>query len=165
MTFATRSAALCLMTLAVAIAGCPQGNGDGYLEEGRAVADDGLSVSITADEVVVSPGDTVNVTVYVTNTSSEPVKYNARNAAPVYVMVQKASDLAEGSWETVKKYPEAAAQVITPMEFRPGQQREFKMSLPVEPDWPTGETVRLAAYPNGRRELVASVRIKVTSSE
>ena len=165
MMHTTRSAALCLMMLALAIAGCPQENGKGYLKEGRAVADDGLSVSITADEVVVSPGDEVNVTVYVANTSSEPIEYNARNAAPVYVMVQKASEMSDDSWETVKTYPEAAAQVITPMTFRPGQQREFKMTLPVEPDWPAGEIVRLAAYPNGRRELVASVRIKVTSSE
>ncbi len=150
------------MSLLLLTVGCGQDNAD---DPGYAVADDGLAIFATADLAVVKPGDTIGVDVTIENTSDQTIRWTARNTAPVYVRVQEQSELEMGLWQDMKVHPEMAGMAITPHELAPGEKKTWTMNIPVEPDWPRGELVRLAVHPNGRRGLTGTIKIKVAASD
>ena len=160
MTRWTAAIALSLLLLTV---GCGQDNADE--QPGYAVAKDGLAIHATADLAVVQPGDTITVSVRIENTSDQTIRWTARNTAPVHVRVQEESELEMGLWQDMKVYPEMAGMAITPHEFAPGEEKTYTMNVPVEPDWPRGEVVRLAVHPTGRRELTGTIKVKVAASD
>jgi hypothetical protein len=124
-----------------------------------------LAVRATADLAVARPGDTIPVTVTVENTSGDPIHWKARNTAPVIVRLQEQSPVGENVWQDVKKYPQAAGMAITPHRYEPGQEKTYTMNIPVEPDWPRGEVVRLAVHPNGREDVIGTIKMKIPAAD
>ena len=126
----------------------------------NAAALGGLVVTIEVSKEVVVRGDQVKVTVLARNDTDEPMRIVARTGAPVYVRVWRKTFLG---WEPVKRYPEAATMVMNPWTLAAESERKFELNLPVDPDWPSNESIRLTAELNGREEVSPGVIIEAIS--
>ena len=149
-----------LLAATVALAGC----------EGQKVAPrpansveiNGLAVTIDVPNRSFTVGEQFKVTVTAHNTTKQPMRIPAGSGAPVYVRLWRYTGLA---WEEVKRYPESAVMIMRPWSLAPGQKRTFAMQLAVEPDWPTGEVLRITAELNGRAEVAPGVTVEVSQPE
>jgi len=128
------------------------------------VSDDdgtGLVVGIELPKSHFVPGEHLAVKVTAQNTTDEPMSILAQTGAPVYVNIWRNTGLG---WDTVKRYPQAATMVMSPWELSAGQTRTFTLRLTVEPDWPTGEPLRMTAQLNGRESITPGIIITVAGS-
>ena len=64
-------------------------------------------------------------------------------------------------WEEVKRYPQAETTTMNPWTLEANSHRTFEMQLTVQPDWPTGEPLRMTAELNGRKDVSPSLTLTV----
>ena len=119
---------------------------------------DGLSVSLELPDRQFRTGQQARAVVVARNLTDRPIPIDARTGAPVYIRILRFTGI---SWEDVKRYPEAATMVMSPWTLDAGAQRTFVMNLTVEPDWPTGEIIRITAGLNGREEASPGLAVEV----
>lgn len=124
----------------------------------RAKADDGLVVTAGVPQRNYVRGDTVTVAVTARNTSGRYLAIPADSGAPVYATLWRRTAVG---WEQVKRYPQTAVMVAAPWKLRGGKTYKCALNLPVEPDWPTGEPLKLTVELNGRDDVVAGGLIQV----
>jgi len=122
---------------------------------------DGLVVEIELTRREFAVGQTMPVTVTALNTTRRDLDILASTGAPVYVKVWR--NIGVG-WEEVKRYPQAAVMVMSPWSLEARGRRTFPLSVPVEPDWPTNEPLRVTAELNGRPEVAPGIIIRVQGS-
>ncbi len=143
----------------VALAGCPfkkgQPTAQGILQS---ESKDGLEVELRVPRRDLVRGETVPVTVIVRNQTKNELVIPAQTGALVYISLWRKTD---GSWEQFKRYPEMATQVLSPWRLAPKAEQSFSLPLPVAPDWPTGEPLRITAELNGRPEVAPGGIIEV----
>lgn len=147
----------CLMiALAVGVTGCP----DRMDRPWNTMQKGGLEVRLQLAERHYLVGDQVKVTVEARNTGGEPIRIPADTGARVLVKVYQHTGTG---WEQVKRYPQAATMVMSPWTLEPGAAAgPFELVVPVEPDWPTNEILRLTAELNGRPDVAPGVAITIT---
>ena len=151
-------AALCLTALLAA--GCvDQAGRPGDEPPPDVVRRDQLEVSVTADPRGASIGETINVTVAARNRGYKPIRIESDTAAPVIATLWR-YDRAKG-WVRVKEFPTAARRRHTSWVLRSGKTEPFHLELPVDPDWPVLETLKLSAELNGRPDARPHVFIYV----
>ena len=117
-----------------------------------------LSVAIAVHQQQVVPGEQLHVEVTARNLTKKPITINARSGAPVYVRIWQ-----DAGRDEVERYPRTEMMVARPWTLAPRAERSFVLSIPVEPNWPTGEILRVTAELNGRGDLTPSVHIEVLS--
>lgn len=119
---------------------------------------DGLAVSLEAPKRTFDPGETFTVTVIAQNRTERAMRIVATSGALVYVRIWRHTGLG---WEEVKRYPQAATTALTPWTLKSNSARGFALQLTAQPDWPTGEPLRLTGELNGRAEASPGVTIEV----
>jgi len=154
--------AVALLVICAALAaGCDSHEVAGPTLEVSVADENGLVVGIELPKRHFVPGEHLAVRVTAQNTTDEPMTIFARTGAPVYVSIWRNTGLG---WDEVERYPKAAAMVMSPWELPAGQTRTFTLRLRVEPDWPTGEPLRIAAQLNGRERITPGIIITVAGS-
>ncbi len=118
----------------------------------------GLALSVEIDKSCFVVGDKVSIKLTARNTTDHPIRITAPNSSPYLICVWKDNSLA---WERILTYPKAAMMVINPWTLEANSERTFFVSVPVEPDWPTNELLRLSCELNGRPDLAPYVMITV----
>ena len=126
------------------------------------VGEEGLTVRLKVPQRYYLPGQLVRAQVIAVNNSPDPIEIQSSSTALAKIDLRRFTGVR---WETFKRYPQAAAMVITPWTLPAGQTRVFDMALTVEEDWPVAETIRLRGWLNGRENLKPTVEIEVTPSE
>jgi len=121
----------------------------------------GLQVGMKLPKTGFVTGETFNVVVTAKNVSDEPVTIDAASGSQVYVRIHRYTGM---TWDEVKRYPETATMLMKPWTLQPGQQQSWKLMIPVEPDWPTAEGLRITAELNGRPEVSPVIAIEVLGS-
>lgn len=158
-----RNVTLLLLMLSLAAAGCflrkaeppPQGI---VAEQ----TEDGLKVELRVPQRDLVRGQTVPVTVIASNLTGKEIVVPASSGALVYVSIWRST--ATG-WEQVKRYPETAAELASPWRLAGKSSHTFPVNLPVAPDWPTGEPLRITAELNGRPGIAPGGIIEVFLTE
>lgn len=159
-------AALCLLSM-LTLSACGPTNGDDEAIAPGAAKETGrfgdLEMTLKIDEQVLVTGETLPVTVTVTNIrQTAPVEIEARSSARVIVELLRWRP--EG-WQQVARYPQAALMVLSPWTLKAGQTRTFELDLPVEPNWPTHETLDLRARLNGVEDAKLRLPVRVIDNE
>jgi len=150
---------LCLTAL-LAAGGCvDQGGRGGDEAPPNVVRRDKLEVSVTADPRVAAIGETIRVTVAARNHGYKPIPIESETAAPVIATLWR-YDAAKG-WIRVKEFPTAARRQHASWVLRSRKAEPFHLDLPVDPDWPVLETLKLSAELNGRPDARPHVFIYV----
>ena len=109
---------------------------------------DGLELSVALSAASVKAGDKITVTVTARNVSDSPITIHADNSAPIWVRVWHETPMG---WDVVRTYPRSVAKVQSSVKLAPGEARPFTMTLPVEPEWPTNERIRISGELNGNK--------------
>lgn len=155
------------LSLLLMLPACGPKNGDddalapGAAKEAGRFGD--LEMTLEVDEQVLVTGETLPVTVTVTNIrQTDPVEIEARSSALVIVELLRWQP--EG-WQQVARYPQAALMVLSPWTLKAGQTRTFELELPVEPNWPTHESLHLRARLNGVDDAKLRVPVRVVSNQ
>jgi hypothetical protein len=136
-----------LVALLLLAGGCapgPRGDGPTVVHAGP------LAAQMDVPAETVGPGQVVGVSVTTWNLGDEPVAI-ARTASNVY-RVEVARHDGIG-WVTFSTHPATEAIMLRRLTLNPHSQRGDTVNVRVDPDWPTGEVVRLRAVMNGRPEL------------
>ena len=128
----------------------------------RAQADDGLVVTAGVPQRNYIRGGTVAVSVAVRNVSGDDIAIGADSGALVYATLWRKTTIG---WEQVKRYPQSAVMVAAPWKLRAGKTYKCTLNLPVEPDWPTGEPLKLTVELNGRSDLAPGGLIQVFATQ
>ena len=115
-----------------------------------------MGLSLSSPELQV--GQTVTVTLTVTNAGEQPLRITAPTSAKAFVQIYQ---LTAAGWDLATVYPQTTAQVINPWSIEPGQTWTQDLVLPVEPDWPRGVPLSLRAYLNGRPDLFVTAPARV----
>ena len=118
-----------------------------------------LAVAVALPQTHLVTGQTIDVTVTVTNQVGSPVRIDSFTSARIYVFIWRRS-LA--GWSKMLRYPQAEAMVVTPWGIAANGSVEFQMPLVVEPTWPTHEPLRLTAAVNGTGVASTPITIEVT---
>lgn len=118
-----------------------------------------LSVAVALPRMHLVTGQTIDVTVTVTNQAGCPVRIDSLTSARVHVFIWRGS-LA--GWVKMLRYPQAQAMVVTPWGIAANGSVQFRMPLVVEPTWPTHEPLRLTAAINGTGVASTPITIEVT---
>jgi len=155
-----RFAVIVLLVAAMGLAGCDGSRDADSIEGGprESIVADGLSVTLEAPRRALRMGETLRLEVTVRNTTRRTIEIAARSGAPVYARLSRHTGLF---WEQFKSYPAAATMVMTPWTLDRGRERRFILTLPVEPDWPAGERLRITAEVNGRPAPQPSITVRV----
>ena len=127
------------------------------------VASDSLLATMTADKRIARVGEGINVALVARNTSLRSMSIEAATTAPMIVTVWR-YDMAKG-WTRVKEYPKVAIYRRQTWVLHGGKERAFSMAVPVEPDWPTQQMVKLMAELNGRTDARPYVLIEIRPKE
>ena len=156
-----RTAGTLLLVLALTVLpGCPKT--EPPVDPTYNIADaGGLEVGIKLPKTSFVVGEKFNVVVTAKNISDAPITIDAASGSPVYVRIHRYTGMA---WEEVKRYPQAATMLMRPWTLRAGDQRSWTLLIPVEPDWPTAEGLRITSELNGRPEVSPVVSIEVLGS-
>lgn len=155
-----RKLALLFLSVSLgAVAGCRPGRAlplqqDIVAQETKAA----LMVELRLPRRNLVRGETLPVTVVARNLTKEEIVIPAETGALVYVTLWRRT---EAGWEQVKRYPQMSAQVLSHWRLPPKSSQNFPLKLPVAPDWPTGEPLRITAELNGRPEIKAGGIIQV----
>ena len=128
----------------------------------RGQADDGLVVTAGVPQRNYIRGQTVTVDVAVRNTSGRDMAIQADSGALVYATLWRKTAIG---WEQVKRYPQTAVMVAAPWKLASGKTYKCTLNLPVEPDWPTGEPLKLTVELNGRNDVVAGGYVQVFAAQ
>ncbi|MCK4602249.1 MAG: hypothetical protein KAU28_07270 [Phycisphaerae bacterium] len=118
----------------------------------------GLAVTIELPKRDFLVGEQFTVTLTARNKTSQPIRIEARNSSPYILRLWRHTGTA---WDQAKEYPEVALAVMSPWTLRGGARRTFIARLTVEPDWPTGELLRLSGELNGRPDAAPGVAVSV----
>jgi hypothetical protein len=156
-----------LLAVALLAVGCADGgnrSGPGR-HDAATVSADRLTLTVQPGRRTVRTGERLAVDVTVTNTGSSAVEIVSPNAARLLATVWEKYDPTGSTWDKVKTYPQAAAMVISPWTLTPGESFRRTLNLPVEPDWPSEERLRLTVTVNGRDDLTAETFIQVVRPE
>ena len=119
---------------------------------------DGLAVSLEVSKRTFDPGETFTVTVIAQNRTQRAMRIVAASGALVHMRIWRHTGLG---WEEVKRYPQAATTALTPWTLKGNSARRFALQLTVQPDWPTGELLRLTGELNGKAEASPGITIEV----
>lgn len=154
---------LACLTLTI-LPGCPcgqEGARRGALSAppSLTVVSRGLSVGITISRRTLAVGETMEVLVVAKNVTRAPIEIHAPTSVPALVKVWRYTGVG---WDEVKRYPENNMLITRTWCLPPGGSREFAFRLPVEPDWPLGELLRVSGELNGRPDAIPSVTFDVT---
>jgi hypothetical protein len=122
----------------------------------------GLVMSLEVPGTSYAVGGQMPVTIIARNTAKEPVRITANSTDLAQVRIYQHTP---AGWDLIKQYPQAAISVMSPWTLGPQQERVWHMSIPVEPDWPTGEPLRVAALLNGRTDVSPSVIVNVSTAK
>jgi len=145
-----------VLVAALALSGCADRAG---IEVDKATVESaGLSVSMEMPKSSFVVGESFALAVTAENKTLRPIPVYPDSGAPVYVRVWRHTGI---TWRQVKRYPPTAVVVMKRWELSPGGRRRFTMKLTVEPDWPTGEPLKLTAELNGRDDAAPGVLILV----
>lgn len=125
---------------------------------GEAVSGD-LEAVVTVDRRTAHLGQTIGVTLTVRNTSRDPIPVESRTAAPMIVTVWNYD--SEKRWRRVKEYPQVSIFQRTLWVLSGKEERTFAMKVPVEPDWPARQLVKLTAELNGRTDARPYVLVEI----
>jgi len=118
----------------------------------------GLAVTLKLDRRSFVAGQTVRVALAARNVTQARIPIDATSGTPVFVRLWRNAGLG---WEVVRTYPQSALMIASPWTLPPGAVRTFELRLPVEPDWPTGELLRLTGELNGRPDAQAVLTISI----
>ncbi len=149
-----------MVMLALAQAGCSTPPLE--LGPGNSLQADGLIVHMSLPRRDFILGQHVEVTITAANTTKQPIRFNANSSALVIVRLFRH---AGTHWEFVRQYPESAAMLMSPWQLEGGAQRVFRLKLPVEPDWPSNERLRLTGELNGRDDLAPDMLIRIHAAD
>lgn len=122
---------------------------------------DGLVVGIEMPKHAFNPGERAPVTVTARNKTAKPMTIEATSGAPLFVRIWRHTGIG---WDEVKRYPQATTMVMKSWTLAPGAERTFRLLLPIEPDWPTSEPLRVTCELNGRPEAAPQVIIRVDAA-
>jgi len=155
----TGIATMALLSAAM-LAGCQTGAAKKGLSPGatNTAAAEGLCVTLELTKRDFVVGEKMNVTITARNLTSQPLTIKAASETPYFVKVWH--NIGVG-WEVVKQYPQSEMLIMTAWRLAAKAERKFNVSVSVEPDWPTGELLRLTAELNGRPKPVPGVTITV----
>lgn len=128
----------------------------------RGQADDGLVVTASIPRRSYVRGDTVDIHIDVRNTSGRAIAIPADSGALVYATLWRRTTIG---FEQVKRYPQTAVMVAAPWNLRSGKSYKCTLRLPVEPDWPTSEPLKLTVELNGRDDVVAGGYVQVFATQ
>ena len=128
----------------------------------RAQADDGLVVTAGVPQRNYVRGDTIAVNVDVRNVGDSDIAIPADSGALVYATLWRRTTIG---FEQVNRYPQTAVMVAAPWKLRGGKNYKCTLNLPVEPDWPTGEPLKLTVELNGRNDVVAGGYVQVFATQ
>lgn len=117
-----------------------------------------LALRLEVDRQQVRVGESLELTLTATNTGEQPMRIEATSGAEVIVTIWRRQ---WNDWIRVKEYPEAAIQVLSPWTLGAESERTFTRSIPVQPDWPVLEQMRLTTELNGRPDVRPEVMITV----
>jgi len=128
--------------------------------EGVAVqaVDEGLVLKMSVPRRNYVRGQSVPVTLVAENTTKQDMTIASDSGALVRVSLWRQSQLG---WQHAKTFPTTAVMIPTKWILPAGKARTFTMDLPVTPDWPTAEYLRLRGHLNGRPALAPEVLIQV----
>jgi hypothetical protein len=152
-------AIVAMLVAAGTLVGCEPAEPKTQSDRINAAEVDGLEVTLEVPRKQYSPGEKMNLTVVARNTTERDMRIEANTGAPVYVRVWRHTGLG---WTQVHRYPEMTTMVMNPWTLDAESRRTFPMNITVEPDWPTGERLRLTAELNGRAKAQPEVMIHVT---
>ena len=103
-------------------------------------------------------GDEFTVKVVTVNTSDEALTLRRYGEPKYFIQIARNEGLG---WETVKTYPTGAADLLREWSIPAGHADVYQTTLIVEPDWPTGETLRISAEMNRHPEVRVADFIRV----
>jgi len=143
--------------LALALTGCAKEETFGPPQS--MVRADGLEVTLNIPQRTYYVCDSLTLTVNALNTTDEPIEIPADTAARILVKIYHYQGTG---WQEVKRYPEAAAMIMSHWTIAPhAAAGPFTLTLPVEPDWPTNEILHLTAELTGRPDAAPGIAITV----
>jgi len=117
-----------------------------------------MTISVSLPKRDWQVGETIPVTVTAVNTTDRAVSVVSPSGAPVLVRVMRAS---KGSFEQVRLYPGSATSNVVNWTLPARGSRTYKLMVPVEPDWPMVEPLRLSAELNGTPQHSPAVTVTV----
>jgi len=115
-----------------------------------------IDVELSSHRLVT--GETLQVRGTVTNRTDYAVRIDSPTSARFHVQLWRDT---ENGWTIIRSYPEAALMVLSPWGLAPGATVAYGMVLPVEPDWPTHEALRLTVKVDGYADSSEPVVVTV----
>ncbi|MBI5722879.1 MAG: hypothetical protein HZA50_02895 [Planctomycetes bacterium] len=125
----------------------------------NSVQQSGLLLTLTVPETRLISGNTVVPELTVKNTTDKKITIPAVGSSPVFARIYRKTI---NFWDEVKHYPQTGTVVMNNWELGPGQEKKFSLTLPVEPDWPTSEPLKLTMELNGLPKAAPAVDIWIT---
>jgi hypothetical protein len=122
------------------------------------VATKGLKVQVELPTRDFHTGDTIPVTVVVTNTTGKPIDVCSPTGAPVLVRITRETLMHP---EEIHVYPNSATTNILSYTIPAGEMWKKVLMVPVEPDWPVNEILFLSAELNGYPAMAPNLAIMV----
>lgn len=116
-----------------------------------------LSARLVVDKPVAVVDNSFQVWLSVTNMGKTPVPVLADSTAPMIVTLWRYTPTG---WERFREFPQSAVRRSVSWQLHPGQTRDFHMTVPVTPDWPMTDLLKLTAEMNGRPEAQPAVLVR-----
>ena len=158
-----KAAAAIALAIVPTASGCrppqkPRVAGRGPSPAANTVSAGQLTLTIHVPKRDFALGEEVPVTVVARNLAKKPVRFTAPTNTICLLRIWRHNGLA---WEHVKRYPPAEMRTQLPWKLDAQSSRTINRRVVVEPDWPTGEVLRLTAELNGRGKLAPGVSIRI----
>lgn len=118
-----------------------------------------LTLQLPRGELTV--GETLDMTLIAHNVTRGPIWLTAPRHTHWVLRVWRHTGLA---WEEVKRYPPTPMNVQLPWILGGQKTRTFHARIPVEPDWPTAETLRITAELGGEPGVVPKLSVTVNAA-
>jgi uncharacterized protein (DUF58 family) len=118
----------------------------------------GLKVQVELPARNFQTGQTIPVTVRVSNTTGKPIEVTSPTGAPVLVRITRESLMHP---EEIHVYPTSATTNILSYTIPAGEAWKKVLMVPVEPDWPVNEIIYLSAELNGYPAMAPSLAIMI----
>lgn len=125
---------------------------------GDAQRADGLELRMELPKARYRIGEKVHLTIRATNLTERPIRVVSEGRD--LVRVQAYCDRGLG-WEQFRQFPAMDIPVRIPWTLAPGEGREWKLTLTVEPDWPSAQQVMLKAALNSGPDANPSVIVEI----
>jgi len=108
-------------------------------------ADLRIGINLSAHQAV--QGDSIVAIAMLENRGSSPVTIPRIGSEQFRLIVSQYDGVA---WQPLKTFPAADQSLLSNWTIQPGQLVHRVFTLPVGPDWPVGQTLRIRAELNGR---------------